>query len=66
MHGSSGQCTLLLQAAEGGEAVRLSHGTTVIIPGGTWHTARVSIRVQLPYLTSGDGTTFKPAQDLHQ
>jgi mannose-6-phosphate isomerase-like protein (cupin superfamily) len=64
VHCSSGQCTLLLQTPEGVEAVRLSQGKTVVIPRGTWHTARVSTRAQLLHVTSGAGTTFKPAQDL--
>jgi quercetin dioxygenase-like cupin family protein len=65
VHCSSGQCTLLLQTPEGVEAVRLSQGKTVIIPGALAHRP-----CQHPGPTSAHqrwaGTTFKPAQDLNE
>jgi hypothetical protein len=62
VHSSSGQCTLLLQTPEGVEAVRLNQGKTVIIPRGTWHTARVSTRASSCTSPAGLARPLSPPQ----
>lgn len=53
----SGQATLLLETEDGEQAISLEkRGSYVIVPKGTWHTARTSTPTQMLFITPGEGT----------
>jgi mannose-6-phosphate isomerase-like protein (cupin superfamily) len=37
-------------------------GAFVVVPKGTWHTARTSVRSKMLFVTPGQGTENKPIQ----
>ena len=53
----SGEATLVLETEHGEEAVTLREpGTYVMVPQGTWHTARTSTLTRMVFITPGEGT----------
>jgi len=56
-----GSATFLLDLSDGVKEVVLSAGRLLVIPKGTWHTARVSAPARLLGITAGHGTQHRPA-----
>ncbi|GGZ72238.1 hypothetical protein GCM10008101_28220 [Lysobacter xinjiangensis] len=57
----SGSVTLVLEAEGGETSVGLaSPGDYVVVPCGTWHTARTAVTTTLLFLTPGAGTEHRP------
>ena len=53
----SGSAEMILAKAHGDETVRLSEpGSFVIVPRGTWHTAKVNVPTTMLFITPGQGT----------
>ena len=53
----AGRATLVLETPDGEQQVTLEEpGSYVIVPRGTWHTARVNSRTRLLFITPGEGT----------
>ena len=53
----SGAATFVLDEAKGHRTVQLAKpGEFVIVPKGTWHTARVSQPTSMLFVTPGEGT----------
>lgn len=58
----SGNATLVLDRDGAEEAVHLREpGSFVIVPKGTWHTARTSVATRMLFVTPGEGTQNRPA-----
>ena len=59
----SGAVTFLLEQADGTREVELSEsGSYVLVPKGTWHTARTRIPSRMLFITPGEGTQHRPAR----
>ena len=57
----SGEVTMVLARGDGEERVHLRDpGSYVIVPKGTWHTARTSVPTKMLFVTPGQGTENKP------
>jgi mannose-6-phosphate isomerase-like protein (cupin superfamily) len=57
----SGDVTLVLDRNGAEEVVRLrAPGSFVIIPKGTWHTARTSVPSKMLFVTPGEDTQNRP------
>jgi len=57
----SGETTLVLERGAGEETVRLTRpGEYVVIPKGTWHTARTAVPTRMLFVTPGEGTDNRP------
>lgn len=57
----SGNATLVLDRDGGEEVIHLRDpGSFVIVPKGTWHTARTSVATKMLFVTPGEGTQNKP------
>ena len=56
----SGAIDLVLQHGERDEAIALEAGEAVIVPRGTWHTARVRVPGHALHITPGAGTEHRP------
>lgn len=53
----AGAARLTMRTAEGDESVELIEpGTFVIVPRGTWHTAKISSEATMIFMTPGEGT----------
>jgi mannose-6-phosphate isomerase-like protein (cupin superfamily) len=58
----SGSVTLILERKDGPEAIALAKsGAYVIVPRGTWHTAKVVSPARLLFITAGEGTQHREA-----
>ena len=58
----SGVVTFILEREGGTEAIELvESGSYVIVPKGTWHTARTSGPCRMLFITAGEGTQNRPA-----
>ena len=58
----SGDVRLVLEREGGEEVVHLHRpGTYVVVPKGTWHTARTSVPTRMLFVTPGAGTENRPA-----
>jgi mannose-6-phosphate isomerase-like protein (cupin superfamily) len=59
----AGSVEMTLEHAGGErEVVRMSKvGEFVIVPRGTWHTARTDVSTQMLFITDGEGTEHRPA-----
>jgi mannose-6-phosphate isomerase-like protein (cupin superfamily) len=57
----SGSAVFLLEQRSGIEEVRLSERAAVIVPKGTWHTAKVSEPSRMLFVTMGRGTQHRAA-----
>jgi mannose-6-phosphate isomerase-like protein (cupin superfamily) len=62
VHCRSGQCSFITETADGTQTVELTAGRTVVVPRGTWHTAKVDSQAELLHITYGSGTTHKPTE----
>jgi mannose-6-phosphate isomerase-like protein (cupin superfamily) len=58
----SGAATLLLEFEDGIRNVPLNGRAAVVVPKGTWHTAKVSAPSRLLFITLGTGTQHRPVQ----
>jgi quercetin dioxygenase-like cupin family protein len=57
----SGKATLILDHDGAHETVELqSAGEYVLVPKGTWHTARTSVPTTMLFVTPGEGTENRP------
>jgi len=56
-----GNATFVLELASGLREVVLSAGRLLVMPKGTWHTARVGEPSRLLAITAGQGTQHRPA-----
>jgi mannose-6-phosphate isomerase-like protein (cupin superfamily) len=57
----SGRTTMVLFADGGEKLVELSEpGAYVVIPKGTWHTARTNVKCTMFFITAGEGTQNRP------
>lgn len=53
----SGHVTFILEHREGNLEIELNEsGGFVIVPKGTWHTARVRVQSEMLFITAGEGT----------
>ena len=58
----SGSVTLVLELPAGPASVQLRRsGEYVLVPKGTWHTAKISDRCRMLFVTPGEGTQHRPA-----
>jgi mannose-6-phosphate isomerase-like protein (cupin superfamily) len=58
----SGAVTFVLEQDGGTREVELgAQGAFVLVPRGTWHTAKVKSPSQLLFITAGEGTRGRPA-----
>jgi predicted enzyme related to lactoylglutathione lyase/mannose-6-phosphate isomerase-like protein (cupin superfamily) len=58
----SGRATFVLETSEGERSIVLSRpGETVLVPRGTWHTARTDVPVRMLFVTAGKGTQHREA-----
>jgi catechol 2,3-dioxygenase-like lactoylglutathione lyase family enzyme/mannose-6-phosphate isomerase-like protein (cupin superfamily) len=58
----SGAADLVLEAPDGTRVLRLAEpGEHVVVPAGTWHTARTDRPTRLLFATPGRGTEHRPA-----
>ena len=58
----SGSATFLLENESGTRAIELTEpGTCVVIPKGTWHTAKTKSPCRMLFITPGEGTTHRQA-----
>lgn len=59
----SGAATLVLEAPDGGRSeVNLTKaGSYVLVPRGTWHTAKTKVPTTMFFITAGEGTRHRPA-----
>jgi len=56
----SGSTTFILETAEGLHSFTLSEsGSYLIVPKGTWHTAKTTDRCHLLFITAGEGTQHR-------
>lgn len=56
----SGEATFVLEHSHGREEVVLSRvGMFVVVPRGTWHTAKVARPASLLFITAGEGTRHR-------
>lgn len=56
----SGSATFLLETESGTRAIELEEpGTCVVIPQGTWHTAKATSPCRMLFITPGEGTTHR-------
>jgi mannose-6-phosphate isomerase-like protein (cupin superfamily) len=57
----SGDVQMVLDRGGVEEVIRLREpGSYVVVPKGTWHTARTSVPTQMLFVTPGEGTETKP------
>jgi mannose-6-phosphate isomerase-like protein (cupin superfamily) len=57
----SGDVTMVLERNGREEAMRLHQpGSYVVIPKGTWHTARTKVPTRMLFITPGEGTENRP------
>jgi len=63
----SGDVTMVLDRNGAEEIVHLrDSGSFVIVPKGTWHTARTSVATRMLFITPGEGTENKPVSATRQ
>ena len=64
----SGDADMILRTDDGEQCVRLhTPGSFVIVPKGTWHTAKVNAPTSMLFVTPGQGTENReqpPGQDI--
>jgi mannose-6-phosphate isomerase-like protein (cupin superfamily) len=58
----SGSATVVLELDDGERSVELRRpGDFVLVPPGTWHTAKTAVTTTMLFLTPGAGTEHRPA-----
>ncbi len=56
----SGSVTFVLELSGGTEIVQLnSCGEFVVVPQGTWHTAKTKVSTRMLFITAGEGTQHR-------
>jgi mannose-6-phosphate isomerase-like protein (cupin superfamily) len=56
----SGAVTFVLELGDGSKEVELtSSGSFLVVPKGTWHTAKVRAPSQMLFITAGEGTQHR-------
>jgi predicted enzyme related to lactoylglutathione lyase/mannose-6-phosphate isomerase-like protein (cupin superfamily) len=59
----SGRATFVLETADGEREIVLARpGEMVVVPRGTWHTARTDTPVRMLFVTAGKGTEHRDAK----
>ena len=59
----SGEASFVFDREGAEEVVRLRDpGSYVIVPKGTWHTARIASAARMLFITPGEGTLNRPAK----
>lgn len=59
----SGAVEFILEFPEGNRHVQLHGvGSFVLVPKGTWHTARTGVESRLLFITAGEGTMHRQAE----
>jgi len=59
----SGDVTFVLERNGGEASIRLCEpGAYVVVPKGTWHTARTRVVTTMIFLTPGQGTQNRPVE----
>ena len=59
----SGSATFLLEQPGGTREIALNKsGAYVLVPKGTWHTARVTGPCRMLFITPGEGTQHRPSR----
>lgn len=57
----AGEALMILDLAAGEQRTRLvSAGQFVLVPKGTWHTAKISAPCRMLFITAGEGTQHRP------
>lgn len=57
----SGRTTMVLEVDGGEKLVELDEpGAYVVVPKGTWHTARTDVKCTMLFITPGEGTEHRP------
>lgn len=52
----TGQATFILQLDTGEKVINLEKkGAYVVVPRGTWHTAKITVKAKLLFITPGEG-----------
>lgn len=60
----SGSVRLLLERDGKVDEIHLTEpGTFVLVPAGTWHTAKVETKSRMLFITAGEGTQVRPAAE---
>jgi cupin superfamily acireductone dioxygenase involved in methionine salvage len=60
----SGKITFVLRLPDGEESITLYEpGSYIIVPKGIWHTAKISVKSKLLFITPGEGTQNKEEPD---
>lgn len=58
----SGEADMVLELGGGQSVTRLRQpGAYVLVPKGTWHTARTQVPTRMLFVTPGEGTQNRPA-----
>ncbi|QID18430.1 cupin domain-containing protein [Nitrogeniibacter mangrovi] len=58
----AGRVEMVLRTAEGEACIGLDQpGSYVVVPAGTWHTARTSVPTRMLFVTPGEGTENRTA-----
>ncbi len=56
----SGRVTMVLEIGGGEKLVELGEpGAYVVVPKGTWHTARTDVKCTMFFITAGEGTEHR-------
>jgi len=56
----SGRVTFVLELADGTREIELGgRGAYLVVPRGTWHTARDASAASLLFITAGEGTEHR-------
>jgi oxalate decarboxylase/phosphoglucose isomerase-like protein (cupin superfamily) len=59
----SGQVTFILDHKAGNLEIDMNEsGDLVIVPKGTWHTAKVRVPSKMLFITAGEGTQHRAVQ----
>ena len=59
----SGSVTFVLEQEHGTREIELKEsGAYVLVPKGTWHTAKTRVPSRLLFITPGEGTQHRPAK----
>lgn len=59
----SGEIDLVFQHDDSERVIPLHKGTAIVVPRGTWHTARVRTAGEALHITPGAGTQHRPKAD---
>ena len=60
----AGKVDMVLRLEDGDRVVPLEHRAAVVVPRGTWHTARVHAPSEMLFVTPGEGTENRAPADV--